>query len=209
MENGSENQKLSALYSWWAIILFLFLFFPIGLYLIFKRISLDKKTLYPYSIAKVIGWIFVFIGSTGVISTYSSTSQNFVGKTAAIMFLIGGITLIIWGVKLQKQSLRYSKYSALIIDQNISSLDNIASATSLNYDEVKKDLQKMLSKNYFIGAYINESSGEILLPKSKANRTYNQSSSEKVPIVCKSCGANNIVIAGRVSECEYCGSPIN
>ncbi|AET70549.1 hypothetical protein Desor_5160 [Desulfosporosinus orientis DSM 765] len=210
MENRLENdQKISLLYSWWVIIPMIFIFFPIAPFLIYRRYSLGKKTLSSSTASEVVGWILVLVGCTGVLAESSRKSLDSAGMTAAIIFLAGGIALIIWSIKLKKQSLKYKTYENLIVDQNVSSISNIASAVSLDYDEVKKDLQTMINKNHFTDAYINESSGEILLPKPITNLTNLQSSSEKISIVCKSCGANNTVIAGRFSECEYCGSPLN
>lgn len=211
MKNGpnNENQKLSLLYSWWVIIPFIFIFFPIALFLIFKRYSLGKKMLSSSMASKIVGWILVVFGCLGLLGESATRYRSSVDLTIFIIFLTSGISLIIWSVKLKKQSLKYNLYQTLVVDQNMSSISNIASAAALNYDEVKKDLQTMIRKNYFTGAYINESSGEILLPKPVVNTAANLSSSEKVPIVCKSCGANNTVIAGKVGECEYCGSPLN
>lgn len=211
MENGPDNekQKISLLYSWWVIIPFIFIFFPIALFLIFKRYSLGKKMLSSSKASKIVGWILAVVGCWGLLAESATGYQNSVDLTAIVIFLTGGISLIIWSVKLKKQTLKYNLYQTLVIDQNMSSINNIASAAALNYDEVKKDLQTMIRKNYFTGAYINESSGEILLPRPVANTAANLSSSAKVPIVCKSCGANNTVFAGKAGECEYCGSPLN
>jgi hypothetical protein len=32
---------------------------------------------------------------------------------------------------------------------------------------------------------------------------------KSVTVLCSGCGANNVVVVGSVSECEYCGTPIN
>ena len=41
---SNKNEKLSGLYSWPVIILALIFFWPLGLFLIIKRASVDKKT---------------------------------------------------------------------------------------------------------------------------------------------------------------------
>ena len=40
----NENGKISGIYSWPAIILMLIFFWPVGLYLLWKRMAMDKKT---------------------------------------------------------------------------------------------------------------------------------------------------------------------
>lgn len=39
----NEQGKISFIYSWPAIILALWLFWPVGIFLIIKRVSIDKK----------------------------------------------------------------------------------------------------------------------------------------------------------------------
>ena len=40
----NEKGKISGLYSWPVIILALCIFWPVGIFLIIKRVSVDKKT---------------------------------------------------------------------------------------------------------------------------------------------------------------------
>lgn len=81
-------------------------------------------------------------------------------------------------------------------------MDTIASITGKPYDTVKADLQELISRGYLENAYINESTGEIVLlsgsvPPAPAARV----------VTCPCCGANN-TLYGPGGRCEYCGSPI-
>jgi DeoR/GlpR family transcriptional regulator of sugar metabolism len=130
-----------------------------------------------------------------------------------IFFIIAGAALVLLGNNMTRSARRFKKYLAIIVNQNMTSIDNIAAASAVTYDTAKKDIQNMIDKGYFSGAYINDGTRELVLPQyehreSAAMDNYEQHLETKV-VACRSCGANNTVIVGRTSECEFCGSPIN
>ena len=87
---------------------------------------------------------------------------------------------------------------AIIVNDQENMIDNIASATQIPYEIVKKDLQEMINKKYFTHAYINESTRELIVK---------QYTVPAATITCSCCGANNLVV-GNIGECEYCGSKL-
>ena len=128
-------------------------------------------------------------------------------------FIIAGISLILLGNSMTKNAGKYKKYLSIIVNQNITSIDNIAAANTVSYDVAKKDIQKMIDNGYFSGAYINDGTRELVLPQNRhAENTlqndYEQNVQTKV-VTCKSCGARNTVVVGKTGECEFCGSPID
>ncbi|MPN26644.1 hypothetical protein SDC9_174069 [bioreactor metagenome] len=139
--------------------------------------------------------------------------QGFTGQDVGMIlfFLIAGVALFMFAKKLSSNAEKYKKYISIIINGNEYILDNIASAMSLPINIVKKDLKDMINNGYFQGAYINDSTNEIVLPKtSKENineTTFNNSvpQDEVKVITCKCCGAQNKVTSSG-AECEYCGS---
>ena len=195
-----ENKNFS-LYSWPVIIVALFLFWPVGVYLIYKRAQTDKKTALTASkILNVLGTIFIVVGIITIIAV------------VGIFYLILGIVLKKLAKKLLVSAENVKKYLAIVINGNMRQLDSISAAVGKPYDTVKKDLQKLIDDGYFKNAYINESTREIVLAQPAVNANVNMgagvgaTASARV-VSCPCCGANN-TISGATGECEYCGSPL-
>lgn len=197
------DNKTFDIYSWPVIIVLLFLFWPLGLYLLYKKAQSDKKTALTASkILNLLGTILIVVGVVTLI----------VG--IGIFYLIAGIVLKKFAKNLLNSAENVKKYLAIVINGNVRQLDSIAAAVGKPYDVVKKDLQKLIDDGYFKNAYIDEAAREIVLaqPSSVASQTntYGAAASAVPPRVvsCPCCGANNTVV-GTTGECEYCGSPLS
>lgn len=193
-----ENQNS---YSWPLIILLLILFWPLGVYLMYKKVQLDKKAALTASkLMNLLGTIFIIIG---IITLFF---------VVGIFYLALGIVLKKLAKKTLASAERVKKYLTIVVNANMHQLDAIAATVGRSYDVVKKDLQKMIDDGYFKNAYINESTREIVLAQPAA-QTYGESMMGGVTaqirvVACPCCGANNTV-SGSVAECEYCGSPLS
>ena len=194
-----ENKTFD-LYSWPVIVVLLFLFWPVGLYLLYKKAQSDKKTALTASkILNLLGNIFVVVGVITLI------------VIIGIFYLAVGIVLKKFSKKLLASADNVKKYLAIVVNGNVRQLDSISAAVGKPYDVVKKDLQKLIDDGYLKNAYINESTREIVLAQPSvtvniSNATMETSSTRVVSCPC--CGANN-TISGSVGECEYCGSPLS
>ena len=203
--------------SWGWIVFWLIVFWPVGLFLMVKKLANDKSAMMSgkTGTVSVIGWILVGIGSIGFFSELSSSNNGAAGLFVAIAFIVGGTLLLIKASKTKKIAVKYKKYIDMVINQNVRSIDNIASASSLSYDEVVKDLQNMIDIGYLSNAYIHQGNREIVLKQNEpavymGTPVINQvAPPQMVAKRCPGCGANNVVTAGRVSECEYCGNQIS
>ena len=193
-----ENKNFD-LYSWPVIIVLLFLFWPVGFYLIYKKVQTDKKTALTASkILNLLGTLFIVVGVITLIAV------------VGIFYLALGIILKKFSKKLINSAENVKKYLAIVINGNVRQLDGIAAAVGKPYDVVKKDLQKLIDDGYFKNAYINEANREIVLAQPTVNTEVNmRGNTGAAPRVvsCSCCGANNTVY-GATGECEYCGSPL-
>ena len=212
----SNNNKIGGIYSWPIIILALVIFWPVGLFLIIKRISLDKKAAISSGGKglKAIGITLIVLGALGFIGLVSEPTEGSGGGIAvAIFFIAGGIALIIKSKKVAKEAESVKQYLSIIINGGERHLDTIAASTGRQYDVVKADVQNMIDKGFLRNAYINESTREIIFttpePVNNAGQaTYATTTEVQTKIVtCPCCGANNTVV-GDISECEYCGTPL-
>lgn len=130
-----------------------------------------------------------------------------------LFFGIIGFVLCRSAKKIRVNRENIKQYLSIIVDGGIYRLDNIAAARGKTYEAVKRDVQKMIQKGYLNRAYIDESTGEVVLlgvkvkevEKTEAvNRTSPQKPEGK-KITCSCCGATN-TITGESGECEYCGA---
>ncbi len=193
-----ENKTFD-LYSWPVIIVLLFLFWPIGLYLLYKKAQSDKKTALTASkILNLLGTLFIVVGIVTLL------------VIVGIFYLILGILLKRFAKKLLTSADNVKKYLAIVVNGNVRQLDNISATVGKPYDAVKKDLQQLIDDGYFKNAYINESTREIVLAQPAAATNVNVGGGVGVStriVSCPCCGANNTVM-GAAGECEYCGSPL-
>lgn len=200
----------------WGWIIFLLIFFwPVGLFLLIKKLATDKAALMSGKTGalSVVGWVLITIGCMGFIAELSSGPDGY-GVMLVLIFVAGGFLLLRKASKTKKTAARYKKYIDIVVNQNVRGIDNIVSAVGLSYDVVVKDLQDMINIGYLKDAYIHLGNREIVLKQQEpviyAQGTYaGQSVTQTKAVRCPGCGANNVVTVGRVSECEYCSTPIN
>lgn len=212
----NENGKISGLYSWPVIILALCIFWPVGLFLIFKRFSVDKRAAVGAGIGglNIVGYCLAIFGALGfLVEITNEGGSSSDGLMLAFFLIAGGVALILRAKKIKKEAEGLKQYISIIVNGNVRGLDAIAATTGKSYDVVKNDIQKMINKGYLKNAYISEGTREVVLPESNANTNYDASQnvvSASVTtrvVTCPCCGANN-TIAGDIGECEYCGSPL-
>lgn len=195
MENKTSN------YSWTLILVLLFVFWPVGLYMLYKKAQTDKKVALTASkIMNTIGTVLIVFGVITVI----------VG--IGVIYIIGGVLLKKMAKKLRNSAENVKRYLAIVVNGNVRQLDAICASVGKPYKTVKEELQKMIDDGYFRNAYIDESTREIVLvqaqPTGNTNYSGGTGTATAVRVVtCPCCGANNTV-SGSGSECEYCGSPL-
>ena len=202
--------------SWGVIVLAFIFFWPLGLILLIKKLTTDKKSAFASAsrgIMTTFGFILAAFGTIGFFATLSDPDG--VGFAVAFFFIAGGVALIIKSKKLKKETESIKQYLSIIVNGNVRQLDIISSTTGKSYDVVYKDVKNMIAKGYIKNAYIDEGMREVVLPS--AAPIAPQSTSTTAPVnaapvqtkivACPCCGANNTIV-GDVGECEYCGSPL-
>jgi hypothetical protein len=212
----ASNTKKSITWGW--IVFWLILFWPVGIFLLFKKQSTDKSaTLKNTKTLIIVSYILIFMGIlyplmafTGNLEvTDDSMDPVSAGIFMVVLFGGGGVLLNIKARKMKITGDRYRKYIALVVNQNQTSISNIASAVGVSYEVAENDLQKMIDDDYFHGAYINVAQREIILAQAAPQRdlqTVNATRVQEKITTCGGCGANNRVTIGRIVECEYCGT---
>lgn len=168
-------------------------------------------------IASIFGYT---VGAMSLILIVVGVSDiNSYGAVPTIIMLLFVFILcvlsVIRGNQIKKRIRRFKKYVSLISLAHMTSLENIANSTSQSIDFVRKDIQKMIDKKFFVNATLDMRTNQIIIGGLK--RTQQVSSHvvmqqnrpiENVTINCPSCGAMNVKQKGVPSNCEYCGSAI-
>lgn len=222
--NPNPEPKIPWYLSIVIIVVTFFIFFPISLTLMAMRASLTDNSEKAGKGLKKAGILAFMLGAMCIISglTFADYGlEDFIAVT--VMFIFSGSGVFALGVKTSRRAQRYRNYIELIINEGLTSIDNIATNMSVNYEKAIKDLQKIIDIGYFEDTYINESQREIVLPKApfeeieeiednvkqpEIKQTQVKKESEFVVINCKGCGANNKIKRYTVGECEFCGSHI-
>lgn len=210
----NNNGKVSFWYSWPVIILALCFFWPVGVFLIIKRVSTDRKT--AMSAGKLIGGLGIASYCIAVLGLLVCISDGFAGEDVVMILFFGaaGFALRKLAKKIKTEAENVKQYLSIIVNGNVRQLDTIASTTGKSYDVVHKDVKKMIDKGYLKNAYIDEGMREVVLPNSGTapQSNVNVAATNAAPVqskivACPCCGANN-TIYGNMGECEYCGSPL-
>lgn len=210
-----EKTKISMLYSWPVIIIALCLFWPVAVFLIIKRVRIDKKA--ALTVGRIIGFVSGFSFFMAFLGIFVCISDGFPKEDiiATLFFAAAGFVLNRLSKKLKGDAERVKQYLAVIINENVHKLDDIAEKTGRSYETVKNDIEAMIQKGYLLNAYIDENLREVVLSGSarvKSEITVDDNiQPDEAPVTrvvtCRCCGANN-TISGTSGECEYCGSPL-
>lgn len=208
----NEKGKISGLYSWPVIILALCIFWPVGIFLIIKRVSVDKKT--AMGAGKLIGGIGIASYCIAGIGFIACLSDGFGSDDIGMILFFGiaGFALQKVSQKIKREAEDVKKYLSVIVNGNERQIDVIASSMGKSFDVAKNDIQKLINKGYLKNAYINEGTREIVLPNIIQEQSGDMTNASSVNVetkivACPCCGANNTVV-GDMGECEYCGSPL-
>lgn len=201
--------------SWKIVIIFLIVFWPVGLYLLYRRLSGDKVAFFKNSKAlNVVGIGFLVFAAIYIWMTITGDMKTSDGLSAFVFSGVGGGLMLYAANRIKNNGEKFKKYISIVVNNKQTSIDNIAAAIPTDYVQATKDLQKMIDMGYFEGAYIDATSRDIILHNEKNQQSdntqgdnLNEESKFKV-VVCKNCGANNKVMEGKVCECEFCGSPL-
>ena len=214
MYNNNNDKVTSFLYSWPAIIIAFFFFWPIGFVLLIKRFSADKTAAMRSSSAvlKVLGIIMVVFGVIGL----AANIENIDAMTCVMVafFVGGGVLLLRKSSKIKKEGNEIRKYISVIVNHNVRDIDSISKAMGKTYEKARADVQNLIDKGFLKNAYIDEQIKQVVLASDNVtnnavSQAQEQARADLRPrvVTCKCCGAIN-TITGPVGQCEYCDSPI-
>lgn len=201
--------------AWWVIFFWVIVFWPVGLGLLYRKLIVEKTAVLRNSKPLgIFGWIFLMVGVTQAPTMFADTQAG--GIVVFLLFFFGGgLAMIIGASKMKAMGERYRRYIQVVANQHLMSIDRIAAAIPVRYEQAVEDLQKMIDAGFFEGAYLDLERRELIMPTHQMTHvdtcaeTAAAISIPSVEIVgCRRCGANNTIRIGSVRRCEYCGSPL-
>jgi len=212
--------------SWTWVIIALIAFWPIGLVLLFTKLSQDRTATFTCGRRlRTVSIVLFIVGGLILIGARSA------GMGVGVLFIIGGFLVLRAARKNDARSNLYRQYINLVANHGVTSVDAIANAVGLPWDAVMHDLQLMINHGYFSGAQLDGFSrsivwnvahhmgshsgphtGPFATPLEETFATMFAGPGTPPPpgpvsriVRCDGCGANNKV-DGAVGMCEYCGS---
>jgi hypothetical protein len=215
--NKRRQIKENKIPSMWSVIIAFIFFFPIGFYLLYKRLTADKAALSSNSKVKInYGTGLFLLGIVYVIMFLSDTiaTEDSIGAVIVViicMFILPGLYLIHLGDKLMKLHKCYISFVRLTDNKYSTSIDYIGEATHTRGSNVIGIFNQLQEYGLFKDALLDLSTREIIFPSRRkvyiqvnSNVNVPQSDFKQKVVTCNSCGAKASVVVGRVAKCEYC-----
>lgn len=156
MANDEKKTK-----SWGCIAILMIVFWPLGLYYLYKAMTADKTALVKNSkVTKTIAYILFVVGGINVLTSANNKPDIF---GPSLLIVIFACWLYRRAVKSRAKGEKYEKYKTIVYYHAHSSIAYVATAMNVSEEEANTDLQDMIKRGYFPGAYINEFSKKIVL----------------------------------------------
>ena len=223
MQGNMQNNMQQKTYknsgsSWGITILMLFIFFPVGIYMMMHKLHTESQNIIPNANkAKIVGWVYVgagilylLMGASGSLNMTDGTSSAGTGIMMLIIFVPVGLVIVHHAKKYAQIGEKFNKYLAVLENSVDGRLDSIANTMKISEDQVVTDLQQYIDKKMIDDTYINSEQGIVVGPiigsKVNADNIRRQQQNGK-SIKCPNCGAINKIGANH-GCCEYCGNPL-
>lgn len=173
-----------------------------------------KSTLIINSLISKIQIIFgilliIIFGGTFLYILFDDSNRT---KSILITFFVIttiSIIILMLGLKRGKLIRLFKSYVPRLTADPNRSIDQLASATGTSVNIVKRNLDEMIKRGFFINTYIDNKTNCVVFSEDNSSNLTVSAKPEYTNVTCKSCGASNKILIGSVAECEFCGSMIN
>lgn len=195
------------------IIILMILFYPVGLYLIYKRKTYDKTDLNAnYKANAAYGYLLI---SSAIIVNFLTVNQgadSAVLFVTLIIFFIPGMLLVRKAKKYKDLKKYYYLYQGLIANESVASIDFLAESTHTSPNKTIENLNKLIEYGLMNDGYINLGTRQIIFPSRKkinifvTNNVVQKADSRQKVVICNGCGAKTSIYDGSVTKCDFCDS---
>lgn len=185
------------------IVIAFIVFWPVGIYFLVSRNNATKRGMFVGGLSfvqsAVIAVILFIVAFAGIFDL----GDTDISLGFSLAYIAGGIALLYYGKSNEKKIARYKQYVNFIVNNNVTSIDAIASATGITYERCRSELDTLITKEVFKNATINDQAHSININKKPI-----VASAQMVMVNCSGCGASVAVPKGTSCECEYCGNTL-
>lgn len=225
MDYSNDNKKPEEFWCSWPIIIFaLYVFFPLGIYLIIKKQKLHRRNIFTVGQKTLYASISLFAFGVlcclpKIISLFVNTPElppieglnydvntHVLETTVGIVFIILAIIVFFISIYQKKQGKKYRKYISCIVNKGLCDLDEISNKTSINKVNVIKDLETLIEKRYLNNYELDIEENRIYNIDEEKKRRIEKLKNTRV-VECPNCHANN-KLEEKVGKCEFCNSYI-
>ena len=170
---SSDRQLNPPFYLSWPVIIISFIFWPVGLVLLFARLGRDRHAgITTGGVLKVAGVIVLLICLVGGYAIFDNDMTNFGDLTddgyasLAVMgaFAVLGIILWRYGRTLQYRGRMVREYLGLIVNRRFSNLDEIARIVGKSRTQTEREIDFLIEKGYLPGALVDRGAGQVVVP---------------------------------------------
>lgn len=211
--------------SWGVVILLLIVFWPVGIYLLYRKLSGNRDTNSEGGkVLKVVGIVFLILGVIYFIMAGSSlteleskeSSQDAVEALVVVgtVFFVGGVIMLIMAKRKKRKANNITRHAQGNQTQYTQMQFNQESLSERLFRE--QQLMQQQIRGLQFEEQPSQQFSQIHVSQTIITNQEPFAEQEKPPekkgprvVTCKNCGGNNTIIDGEIGECEYCGSPIN
>lgn len=159
MPSRAPNRKEPA---WSAVVLLLVFFWPVGLYWLYRKLSVPPISKKGGLALLIVGVVFVCMGILDILKRTTGWPPD-IGETnflfssvfeTGISLGVGLLCILLGGMLLKKRHM-YQRYAPFLLGHVTTSLDTVAEALSCDYLRVGRDLQYLINAGCLSSAYID------------------------------------------------------
>lgn len=92
-------------------------------------------------------------------------------------------------------------------------VNKLAAAVGMSRNDTVNRLSELIEDNYLVNIHVDNTVDMVVFaPEEKEKKEDSKTEDDElfeIKVECPSCGAENTVILGRVSKCEYCGTELD
>ncbi|MBO4501679.1 MAG: hypothetical protein J5760_05500 [Clostridia bacterium] len=186
----------------WAVIIFLIIaILPLGLYLMFRKVSYEKIRYVENGRRMVFAGAMLTAFAVPVIllSVFAGVhgARNiliFIGIPA--LYAVIGLTSMIFGSVCSYKGRVNNRYLEVIVIDRITKIDAIAEKLGVEYAAATDKIQYLIDCGLLPDAFIYETNREVIVPGVSTSVTYR----------CIHCGKMNVLDENGSNDCVHCGA---
>lgn len=148
MPNNEHNNLFDS--SWIPAIIMLFVFWPVGLIMLVKKLSQFDKPQKRKARKKKdsVSWPLIVLGIIALSSIGTSALRSLI-PLFGMFAILGGVSLYAARVFMRKRDKKYRVYQSVIGERSSMHIRDIARAVNVPEEQALADLDKMIGLDYF------------------------------------------------------------